>query len=128
MFKGWPLLILGNNGGLFVLENSTIFLRSLGPGESAESPAGRGALAVPAPESIYRSEGALRRMRPGATAPMGLVLHRYLRFQPLLPPPTGMQGPSSVPCTEGLPGAGPRPRVLKPQQEQGDQQCRRRRA
>lgn len=90
----------------------------MGPGESAESPAGRGALAIPAPKAIYCSEGALRRMRPGATAPRGVVLHRYLRFQ----------GSSSVPSTEGLPGAGPRPRVLKPQQEQGGQQCCRRRA
>lgn len=66
-------------------------------------------------------------MCPGAIAPRGLVPRRYSRFQPLLPPTTGVRGPSPVPCAEGLPGASPQPRVLTPQQEQGGGQCHRRR-
>lgn len=102
MFKGWPLLTLGNNGGLFALEKGIVILRSLGPGESAESPAGRGTLAIPAPEPIYSSEGALTAecaqvpWHPEASFPDGTP-----RSNPSFLRPLGCEGPARSPAQRG---------------------------
>lgn len=54
------------------LEKGIVILRSLGPGESAESPAGRDTLAIPRTlANLHLRRGPNRRMRPGAMAPRG---------------------------------------------------------
>ena len=55
-------------GGWVGLEEGTVLLRSRGPGESAESPAGRGSLAVPQHLSQSTPQKGLEQgLRPGAT-------------------------------------------------------------
>lgn len=128
MFKGWPLLIPGNNGGLFALGKCMLFSAVWAQGKVLNHPQGVAPWPSPEPEPIYTSEGTLT----GECAQV--PWHPKALFPTLLrvptpsipPPPTGVQGPSSVPCAEGLPGARPRPRVLTPQQEQGGDQCHRR--
>lgn len=88
-------LTLGNKECVSVLEEDSIIPRSLGPGESAESPAGRGAN-----PPLGRAHKLL--------APSGPDPPCDPRFGSLLPPQKGA-GPSSVPRAGGYlePAPGP---------------------
>lgn len=127
MLKGWPLLIWGNNGGLYALGKGMLFSAVRAQGKVLNHPQGVAPWPSPEPEPIYTSEGTLTGecaqvpWHPKASFPTLLQVPA-----PSLLPPTGVQGPSSVSCAEGLPGARPRPRVLRPQHEQGGDQCHRR--
>ena len=116
-FKGRPCFPR-NKGGWVGLEEGTVLLRSRGPGESAESPAGRGSLAVPQHLSQSTPQKGLEQ---GLRQVPQIAVTREPVSPTLAPPSSNHRGygASSVPQAEGLPEAGPLPHVLGLQQEQG---------